>query len=747
MQHRALLLVLALGAGTAVGAWAGVPSTSDDFYLPGSQPCESAAVLGPGRCDDCHGGFNALLEMTSNWRGSMMSHAARDPVFLAALAVANQDAANAGELCLRCHAPAGWLAGRAVADASELEGADRQGVQCGFCHRLVKPATPGSNPYWNDPEYTAQTYPFDQEFLASLAAVPPASANGMFLVDDRLARRGPFTDATPRHAKLYSPFHRDGNLCATCHDMSNPLLSRRSDGGYALNAFGEPAGDFHPRAMKAIERTGSEWAWSAYNTPLGIEAPQFGGNRATVSTCQDCHMRDVTGVAAVTMPATARTDMPLHDMTGGNTATPAMVAWLHPAAVDPAAIAAGTQRARSMLQKAATLQASVVPALDEWIVRVRVVNNTGHRLPTGFPEGRRMWVHLRATDAAGNLVFESGAYDAATATLTRDAAIKVYEHAGGLSPATAAEAGLPAGPSYHTVLNDVVLCDNRIPPRGFRNLEFGEVQAAPVGAAYADGQYWDETEYVLPIGAAEVSATLMYQSVTREYVEFLRDANVTNRAGRRLYNAWSATGRAAPETMAATTVRIGPSVDRQPPAKPLGVIARATSSSAIVLTWAPSLDDVGVVGYRVLRDGLPVGAPAAPAFQDFGLKASTAYEYVVQALDAAGNLSEPSDPVRATTKSGFVRGGGGVRGLEPAIAARPAGAEGAVDFAYVLPEAGRLELEVFDVTGRLVGGCSESVSAGEGVLRWSGRGLPRGLYFARLTHAGGTLTTRFVLNR
>ena len=41
-------------------------------------------------------------------------HGARETARLAANTVANQDAQMGGDLCLRCHSPAGWLAGRSV---------------------------------------------------------------------------------------------------------------------------------------------------------------------------------------------------------------------------------------------------------------------------------------------------------------------------------------------------------------------------------------------------------------------------------------------------------------------------------------------------------------------------------------------------------------------------------------------------------------------------------------------------------
>ena len=44
----------------------------------------------------------------------------------------------------------------------------------------------------------------------------------------------------------------------------------------------------------------------------------------------------------------------------------------------------------------------------------------------------------------------------------------------------------------------------------------------PVGATYAEGQYWDETTYTLPDSAARVVASFYYQTASKEYVDFLR---------------------------------------------------------------------------------------------------------------------------------------------------------------------------------------------------------------------------------
>jgi hypothetical protein len=187
---------------------------------------------------------------------------------------------------------------------------------------------------------------------------------------------------------------------------------------------------------------------------------------------------------------------------------------------------------------------------------VRVTNETAHKLPSGYPEGRRIWLNVKAYDAADNLVYESGAYDPATGVLTHDEDLKIYQIKPGLSPALAPVVGLPAGVSFHFVLNDTVYSDNRIPPRGFSNAAFASIQSPPVAYAYPDGQYWDETTYVLPTSAVLAEVALCYQATSKEYIEFLRDANVTNTAGLVLYDAWVNQGRAAPVAMVQDTVSV-----------------------------------------------------------------------------------------------------------------------------------------------------------------------------------------------
>jgi len=76
------------------------------------------------------------------------------------------------------------------------------------------------------------------------------------------------------------------------------------------------------------------------------------------------------------------------------------------------------------------------------------------------------------------------------------------------------------------------------------------VQSPPVAYTYADGQHWDDTQYVLPQGAVRVEVTYYYQTTSKGYLEFLRDANTTNTLGQELYDSWANNGRSAPVVMA-----------------------------------------------------------------------------------------------------------------------------------------------------------------------------------------------------
>ena len=65
--------------------------------------------------------------------------------------------------------------------------------------------------------------------LGGLDNLPPAgyteSASGQYFVSPNAAKRASFADAEARHQMFYSRFHKSKYMCATCHDVSNPILA------------------------------------------------------------------------------------------------------------------------------------------------------------------------------------------------------------------------------------------------------------------------------------------------------------------------------------------------------------------------------------------------------------------------------------------------------------------------------------------------------------------------------------------
>ncbi|GGL09673.1 hypothetical protein Sme01_00690 [Sphaerisporangium melleum] len=126
-------------------------------------------------------------------------------------------------------------------------------------------------------------------------------------------------------------------------------------------------------------------------------------------------------------------------------------------------------------------------------------------------------------------------------------------------------------------------------------------------------------------------------------------------------------------TASATSVRVAPKVgtglwstqtpipspsptgDTVPPSKPTGLRDRCSSDYVgVVFCWDASTDNVAVVGYDVYREGaagyVKIGTALGPGFGDNDVVIGTSYTYIVVARDAAGNVSEPSDPLRALAR-------------------------------------------------------------------------------------------------
>lgn len=339
----------------------------------------------------------------------------------------------------------------------------------------------------------------------------PYYGDGMYVIDNDHHKRAPRRDAVTLHDLKYSRFQRESGFCGVCHDATNPINH------------------------VPIQRTYSEWRKSAY------------AKRGQAGSCQSCHMRSAPGFAADPRLTQAphRPDVRSHDLTGGSN-------WVYDAlpllwdGLESQALQEGKRRALETLGRAADLRVSYRKA-DRLLVAVRVTNKTGHKLPTGFPDGRRMWLNVKGFDLRSRLVFESGRYEAGQADLAPDAQLKVYR----------AERGIRgSGRSFDPAQSNYFVFDNRIPPKGFRNASFRAVGAPTVGYAYKDGQHWDDTAYALPLSVVRLRVALLYQTSEKAYIEFLVRENKSNTWGRKLASVWEQTGRSAPVQMMVAETQI-----------------------------------------------------------------------------------------------------------------------------------------------------------------------------------------------
>ena len=576
MRSTAVLLVLL--AVVCLVAWKPVEVSKDALvFMPGSQQ-GSATINNVAGCVACHGGYNPAAEPAHTWRGSMMAQASRDPLWLAAMTAAEQDSIwltgtpNAGDLCIRCHVPIGWLGGRNdPANMTNLEVNDMEGVNCDFCHRLAdpvaqlrQPSVAGEVPGSAAAREAERTLTADVALLSSLKLFDGTpfldastklprfyasrvadgyaeASSGQYFVDANGSRRGPRADAMPMHAVSYSRFHRSATLCATCHDVSNAALANNNAPGSSSSRTA--ASYFH------LERTWSEFVSSGY--------AREGGR------CQDCHMRRATERAARMPGVPVRNDLAVHDLSGGNAWILGILASVdrsgpafddyndailsgrrHPGASietgglqgQAAALLDGRVRALAQLHSAAAIE---LAGHDASTLRLRVRNRSGHKLISGFPEGRRMWLNVRFLDAAGRVVQEVNPYEP---LIVRKNASGSEEYVSGgdlqrthddlVYEAKMSSTHTGETNTFHFVLATDRTKDNRIPPRGFDVATAAERLALPraagrdapelfTAAEYAGG--YDEVALPIPPGSVTWKATLYYQTTAKAYIEFLRD--------------------------------------------------------------------------------------------------------------------------------------------------------------------------------------------------------------------------------
>ena len=474
----------------------------------------------------------------TQWRHSMMAQSLSDPYFLANV---EEEAAHfpayAGfieDTCMTCHAPMARTHAHRTGKGLDDEGflrldtalhtdMARDGVSCTLCHQIVDDAGLGESAF-------SGAYPVDPGAARIYGGYTNPRAGSM--------RRFSGYDA------VFGDHMSDSAHCATCHVLYTPVIDADTD---------EPTGEqFLEQAVYF------EWENSVFATGAEQEAQ-----------CQDCHMPSPEPETYATRLAVrpgggVNTGWPergpwppyrQHNTLGGN----AWVLSLLREGRELLGIADSTSEAgfdrqigqtRAFLrEQTADLELDDAAVTDRTLMLdLRVINRTGHKLPTSYPS-RRVWVNLRVRDVEGNLVFDSGTPDEAgriTPDLSAlDAACLAPEKPAGffngdcLTPHYDVITDADQVAVYEPVLEDTngnvtylilnagsFLKDNRIPPQGF-SVEDQHPDTASIGTAddsdfNADGSGSDTVHYRIGLGDAEgpfrVEARLLYQSVRPTFV-------------------------------------------------------------------------------------------------------------------------------------------------------------------------------------------------------------------------------------
>ena len=322
--------------------------------------------------------------------------------------------------------------------------------------------------------------------------------------------------------------------------------------------------------------------------PAGFWETDQPGNKIT--KCQDCHMCSRWSIGTNVPGSPIRPEeslehpntwMPCHAMTGGNVWMTSILASIAPDAptsmqdafnlallVGPArvneltmnvmegtwtnlrpstdptriydALTLAATRIRGVLGNASNItNLNYVPTTGALTFRVQ--NNTGHKLISGFPEGRRMFVNVKVYKGT-TLLQEINPYDYTVGTLK---GLPLSESPN--SPPLAANE-IHSDPlvyevklgstltgeqkTFHFALATHRYKDNRIPPQGFNIAGAAARLSEPVwqgksapgyftAAEYARG--YDDVALTVPKGATSIEVNLYYQNTSREYIEFLRD--------------------------------------------------------------------------------------------------------------------------------------------------------------------------------------------------------------------------------
>jgi len=89
--------------------------------------------------------------------------------------------------------------------------------------------------------------------------------------------------------------------------------------------------------------------------------------------------------------------------------------------------------------------------------------------------------------------------------------------------------------------------------------------------------------------------------------------------------------------------------DTSAPTTPSGLVIGSATANSITLSWAPSTDDVGVIGYGRYQNGGLISSGTGTSYTFSGLTCGTPYTLGADAYDAAGNRSQKATITASTS--------------------------------------------------------------------------------------------------
>ena len=349
---------------------------------------QTADFMGPSICTLCHIGLidqsGKDVSMPSDWRSTMMAHAAIDPVWQAKV---SSEVARNPELqevieqkCVTCHMPMATT--QSLAEGLPVKGLDDgffdpvhpyhaagiDGVSCTLCHQVTE-------------ENLGSMESFSGHYVIDTSTIAP----------NRIIY-GPYQNPVAmqmRNHTGYIPAYGEHMLsaehCATCHNLYTPFVDSE---GNILGEFPE-------------QTAYTEWQNS-----------EFG---AQTQSCQSCHMPLADGAVTISqmpMMLTAREPFFQHYFVGGNTFMLEILAnWGGDLEVSASQEEFNETIARveqQLSQNTASLNLEELSLSgDRLEAEFQIHVFTGHKFPTSIPT-RRAWLHVVVKDSNNQIVFESG---------------------------------------------------------------------------------------------------------------------------------------------------------------------------------------------------------------------------------------------------------------------------------------------------------------------------------------------------